>query len=54
MGWQYTIPPGEEINNGLRQFDLVWILTFFLAMVSYPNSKTFPAQLSLANSSFYF
>ena len=47
--------PGEGINDGLRQFDLVWILTFFLAGHSvlpqrqklsgstHPISPSFPA-----------
>ena len=38
---------GEGINDGLRQFDLVWILTFFLAGHSVlPRQQTFPTRLS--------
>lgn len=36
---------GEGINNGLRQFDLVWILTFFLA-----GHSVLPQQQNLSGS----
>ena len=36
---------GEGINDGLRQFDLVWILTFFLA-----GHSVLPQQQNLSGS----
>lgn len=36
---------GEGINNGLRQFDLIWILTFFLA-----GHSVLPQQQNLSGS----